>query len=191
MKRTSSKIFDYLMCIIFIPILILVVIGFILYLPFDYIKYKYSRFYKDYKEKYTMFSGMSQYFEMYNAVKESGLPIEYIRNKNVDNAYGYFVYEKTLLIFDYCLFYDEYYQKWAVVESNEEDREKFCSVEEMVEVMLDEVNEFMGEKACNKAIVLVDLSELHDEYVDKVQECKILLPYQKGKMMESIKEFIK
>ncbi len=180
-----------LICIIFIPILLIVVLCFILYLPFDYIKYKRSYFYKEFKEKYTFFSGISPYFKMYNDIKKSRLPIEYIRNNSVDNIYGYFVYNKELIIVDCCVYYDEYNKAWAIVESHEDDRERFYSVEEMVEVMLDEVNKFAGNIICDRAIVLVDLSEVNEEYVDNLSECKLLLPFEKGKMIDCIKAYIK
>ena len=98
-KRILGKIGTFLGTIFGILLALFVGIFFVLLLPLDYLKYKRSLFYKTEHKKYKLFAGSGCYFDFYNEIAKNHLPINYIFNpKNDALEFGWFVYEKTLLL---------------------------------------------------------------------------------------------
>ena len=116
MKQSNkSKIWRTLSVIILTPIVCIILLLLLLWTPIDYIKYKFSRYYKDTKEKYSWMCAVSCYVRLYDLIKKENLPIEYHRcNDSHVTGYGYFVYKDVLILNDYELSYDPEKQIWLV-----------------------------------------------------------------------------
>ena len=77
MKETNTK--DIIIMIVLFPVIVLFLLVVLIYTPFDYLKYKRSRYYKDTKEKYSWFCASSAYIKFYDLIKNENLPIEFYR----------------------------------------------------------------------------------------------------------------
>lgn len=128
-------------------------IGFLLYLPFDYAKYKVSPYYKTFRKKYKLYSGMSSHFDIYNVVLKHRLPIEYIENPtNEGLSYGWFVCDKTLLIPSAVSWeYQQESKEWFY----EEEHGEQITLDRYITEEMQEVNEALGRTVCEDAVVLL------------------------------------
>ena len=93
--------------IIFLPFFLLYLLFKLLSTPFDYIKYKKSRYQKDFPHKYTWLREPHIDNAPYTAIKENELPVEYIKWSEDYDIGGYFVYKDILLDFTEPFFFDE------------------------------------------------------------------------------------
>ena len=89
-KRAIEKFFSFILAI-----LIAIIFGIFLtfLLPFDYIKYKRSLYYKNTKKKYTFFAASNDNFKIYNEINKNNLPITFIhhpKQKYVQLIWHYF-----------------------------------------------------------------------------------------------------
>ena len=108
MKKKSLKVKEIILTVIFLPIVILFLLGLLIITPFDYLKYKKSRYYKDTKEKYSWLCTSSYYIKFYDLIKKADLPIDYYRCDYVPiTGYGFFVYKDMLILNDYEPCFDE------------------------------------------------------------------------------------
>ena len=111
-KSAIKKFFSFILAI-----LISVIFGgcLIFLLPFDYIKYKRSLYYKNTKKKYTFFDASNDNFKIYNEINKNNLPINFIHHpKEKSLVYGWFVFEKTLIIVNAFNFeYDAESGRWV------------------------------------------------------------------------------
>ena len=89
-KSTIEKFFSFILAL-FIAMIIVVFLIFML--PFDYIKYKRSLYYKNTKKKYTFFAASNPNFKIYNEIDKNNLPISFIHHpKEKSIVYGWFVF---------------------------------------------------------------------------------------------------
>lgn len=186
MKEKLVKFGKVILVVLFIPFLILIIIGVFLYTPIDFIRYRITKYYKDTKEKYTWMSTSSYYIRMYDSIMKADLPIEYIRRKEVRlNGYGYFFY-KNFLILDYLMFYDKEINAWTA-EVNED--EGYIRVEEAVNRDIQEFNEYMNAEIVNRAAILVRNDEIDKFSIQELENCEILLVAQDD-ITTALKNFI-
>lgn len=89
-KKILKGIATALIIIICVPILFCVLIGMFLYTPIDYVVYKTSTFFREYREKYTWLFTLGTTYKWEKAARQAGLPITYIGR-------GWFVCGDTLL----------------------------------------------------------------------------------------------
>ncbi len=178
MKKVMSSVFSYLLLILLLPLLIIFCVCRVMYLPVDAIIYHRSQYYKDIKEKYRLYGADSNCFKLYNLIYGLGLPVEYVRNSYVNiNAYGYFYFDDTLIVTDYIPSYDKEIQGWALVDSEDGGHDGYVSIEDGLQVDIDDFNKFMGREVCSKAILLVDADDLHSEELLHTDKCENLLVY--------------
>ena len=151
--RTIGKFFSTFFGLV---VALFVGIGFLLYLPFDYVKYKVSPYYKTFRKKYKLYSGMSSHFDIYNVVLEHQLPIEYIENPTCDRlSYGWFVCDKTLLIPSAVSWeYRQETEEWFY----EEEHGEPISLDRYIAEEIQEVNEVLGRTVCEEGVVLFTAS---------------------------------
>lgn len=90
MKKILTGIISALIIIICVPILACVLIGFFLYTPVDYVVYKNSTFYREFREKYSWLVTLGSTYKWEKTARQAGLPITYIGR-------GWFVCGDTLL----------------------------------------------------------------------------------------------
>lgn len=187
-KSAVKKFFSFILAIL---IAIIFGVCLIFILPFDYIKYKRSLYYKITKKKYTFFAASNQNFKIYNEINKHNLPISFLHHpKEKSIVYGWFVFEKTLIIVNAFNFeYDSESEKWIFSgECDEEENRVLLSMDEYIETEIEEVNQALNDKVCDKAVILIcgdDLENAENAY----KEERFLI--YKGDMIEKLRLFVK
>lgn len=94
MKNVLESLLLYLALIILIPFLLILSIGYLLFVPFDIIRYHKMPYYKDFKVKYEFFITSSDIVQIYNRIVQENLSVEYIKNGD----YEYFIKDGQVLL---------------------------------------------------------------------------------------------
>lgn len=97
MKSFLTMLLRGLTVIIIIPIILILVIGYFIYLPFDIIRYYKMPYYRDFKVKYSLFLTSRDVVKLYNRIVKEQLPIEYVNY----NDFEYFVKDNQVLLCDW------------------------------------------------------------------------------------------
>ncbi len=190
MKKVLNAIGSFFGTLIGLVIMLLIGIGFLIYLPFDYIKYKRSLYYKREHKKYTLFAGISIYFDIYNIILKNDLSIKYYNSRNDSLADGYFVYDKILIVPDVVLEYEEERKDWIHKVDDNSHEPHIESLDEFFEEEICAVNEMFGETICEKAIVLAECDSSQIENEEKAKEDSRFLLYD-GSLEDALKNFCK
>ena len=130
-KNAIKKFFSFILAIL---IAIIFGVCLVFLLPFDYIKYKRSLYYKNTKKKYTFFDASNENFKIYNEINKNNLPINFIHHpKEKSIFYGQFVFEKTLIIVDaFDWTYDSKAEKWLISIEHDEEERSLLSIDEYI-----------------------------------------------------------
>ena len=187
-KSAIKKFFSFIAAI-FIAITFGVCLIFLL--PFDYIKYKGSLFYKNTKKKYTFFEASNENFKIYNKINKNNLPISFILHpKEKSIVCGWFVFEKTLIIVNAFNFkYDSELEKWVFsTEFDGEENRVLLSIDEYIATEIEEVNQAFNDKVCDKAVILICADDL--ENAENAYNEERFLIY-KDDMIEKLRLFVK
>ena len=94
MKKILSALGLGLGIVIGVPILILLGALYLLYVPFDIIRYHKMPYYKDFKNKYSFFITSADAVKIYNRIATENLPIEYFKSNDLE----YFVKDGQVLL---------------------------------------------------------------------------------------------
>lgn len=190
-KAIGKYILELLIGIVLSPLIILVGVGLILYIPFDYIRYKNSMYYKVEKERYSPYKGSSLNSKIYNEIAENNLPIKYVKNPQDKLQRESFVFDKTLIIINCFVFdYDLENEKWVYSVPEDEERKEIkeiMTLDEYIEIDLQEYNEYIGETPCEDAIVLISEDDVYN--LEMAAKEKRFLLYKKDRV-HALKEFI-
>ena len=211
--KRSENIIIFIFIIVFVlPIALIYLLFKFLATPFDYIKYKRSRYQQDFPHKYSWL--IEPHFDnaAYTAIKENHLPIEYIRLFEDYDMPGRFVYKDTLLWFYPSVFFDKDKKQWlwwpgdktAEEESQkcEEDEDDLeienmddcLSVEELKSFILDEMNNGVPTHKCRRVVFFYEGKKVEREYgkeaLEIMGELDDFIIYEKGELAKAIKEFI-
>lgn len=171
--------------VLWLPVVALFLIGLLIIAPFDYFKYKKSRYYKDTKEKYSFLCTVSYYIKFYDMIKNENLPIDFYRCDDVAiTGYGFFVYKDTLILNDYELCYGEDENIW-LVEINDE----YVDIKTDVESAINRCNELLKNDVCKKAVVLID-KDLFEKHPNVKYENIEFLPISNDLDAEAVKSLI-
>lgn len=190
MKKLLHKIGKFFGTILGVLLLLIVGIGFVLLLPFDYIRYKCSPFYKNEHKRYKLFAGSGFYFELCNEITKNKLPIQYIANpKNDALECGWFVLDKTLLVPDCIVEYYADVEKWFCGEYDDGHDISSVPLEEYLQQEIDEINEILGYKICDKAIILVDRNQIENVDLAKQEDRFLLYDSYNNDRIEVVKYF--
>ncbi len=139
------------------------VIMFLLCIPFDYIKYRSSPYFKNFKEKYSIGITGSINFMLYNAIEQLNLPVKFYK---IDSGglIAYAIYGDIVIIGDVVLSFDDehgfYISGW--VEEDDTERETFDTLEETAAQYLASANELAGGAACHRAVYFLKEENLPD-----------------------------
>ncbi len=79
------------------PLFIVFILIELIKTPFQYVKYRKSRYYKDFKHKYNLSIVYSDEYRFYNSAIKRGLPIQYMKQES--NGFEYFVFEGAVYLF--------------------------------------------------------------------------------------------
>ncbi len=162
MKKILCKIGDFFETLFAMIVALIFGVCVVFLLPLDYIKYKRSLYYKTEHKKYKLYAASGVNFEIYNEIIKNDLPIKFICNPDDDSLeHGWFVYNNTLIIPNVFSFeYNPETKKWnyccEVVEEDDTEKRIIMSLEEYIEIEVQEANELAGDTICDKAIVLID-----------------------------------
>ena len=161
-KKILCKIGDFFETLFAMIVALIFGVCVVFLLPLDYIKYKRSLYYKTEHKKYKLYAASGVNFEIYNEIIKNDLPIKFICNPDDDSLeHGWFVYNNTLIIPNVFSFeYNPETKKWnyccEVVEEDDTEKRIIMSLEEYIEIEVQEANELAGDTICDKAIVLID-----------------------------------
>ena len=197
--------------IIFILILIIILPIAFLYLlfkffatPFDYIKYKRSRYQKDFPHKYSWLSEPHFDNEAYTAIKENELPVEYIKWSEEYNLGGYFVYKDILLDFTEPFFFDEEKKLFFYsLEENETENDeaedddngdKRLTLEETKELILGQFRDDVPGRECNRIVFFysrkIAKRDYNEEGLEIMRTLDDFIIYENGELAKAIEDFI-
>ena len=138
-------------------------------LPFDYIKYKRSHYYKKERKKYEPYAGSGYYFNMNNAIAKNDLPIQYFENPH-NNSFtcGWFVLNNILIVLPIFPFeYDPDSQTWSCFIKDDEQKNIIMTLDEYMETAIQDANELAGQVICSDAVILID-----GDYIEPVDMAK-------------------
>lgn len=193
--------------IIFLPFFLLYLLFKLLWTPFDYIKYKKSRYQKDFPHKYTWLREPHTDNAPYTAIKENALPVEYIKWSEDYNLSGYFVYKDILLDFTEPFFFDEEGKIFLRLPdgneseettddetSEEENSDKCLTVEETKELILYGFRNSVPERECHRIVFFYSrkdvLRDYKEEGLNTMRELDDFIIYEKCELTKVIKDFI-
>ncbi len=161
MRKENANIKETVFTILLFPIVLLFLLCLFIITPFDYFKYKRTRYCKDTHEKYSWLCTSSNYIRFYDLIKNENLPIDYYRCDYVPvTGYGYFIYKDILILNDYEPCFDTEQNIWTV-----EVEDEYTDIKDDVETTIKRCNDFLKDKVCKKAVVLID-SDIYNEHPD-------------------------
>ena len=203
-----STILVFILLVIFLPFCLLLLIGYILYTPIDYIKFKRSAYQKGFPRKYKWLCGRHVDNRIYTIIKENNFPISYLRFYDDYELAGDFLYKDIALNFSQPFFFDDKREEWLFwphtdtrneTEDTEdaefEDNTDNCMTEEESrEYILGQFKEQYPNVACTQMVFFYENKFVKSVYGDlalkKMQQNDSFILYQKGKLKEAIQEFI-
>lgn len=185
MKKIIGKFFSGIL-VFFVVLLLGVCL--IVTLPFDYVKYKWSPYYKKERKKYRLFAGSGDHFEIYNDIIKNNLPIQFIENTNEESLdAGWFVFNNILIIPNVFYFeFDLESQGWVYYVEDEDEKRTVMPLDEYIELEIQGANEQAGRTICNDAVVLIDTDYI--ENIDAAKNEKRFLLYDNNRE-EVLKQF--
>ncbi len=176
---------NIILTILFFPIALLFLLGLLITTPFDYYKYKRTRYYKDTHEKYSWLCTSSYYIKFYDMIKKNNLPVDYYRsNFESFTGHGYFIYKDILILIDYEPCFDAERNIWTV-----EIEDEYIDIKSDVEETIEECNAFLNGDICKRAIVLID-DEVYCEHPDLKYDHFDFLPVMNGNELKALKTII-
>ena len=200
--------------IIFLPFFLLYLLFKLLSTPFDYIKYKKSRYQKDFPHKYTWLREPHIDNAPYTAIKENELPVEYIKWSEDYDIGGYFVYKDILLDFTEPFFFDEEKKLFLCLpdskdaeevsydesddsqdtELKETNADECLTVDGMKELILGLFRDNAPNRECNRIVFFCSRRNAGRDYKEEglnaMRELDDFIIYEKGELAKVIKDFI-
>lgn len=206
--KKSDNIIIFIFIIIFVlPIALIYLLFKLLATPFDYVKYKRSRYQQDFPHKYSWLSEPHFDNAAYTAIKENNLPVEYIKWSEDYNFCGYFVYKDILLDFTEPFFFDEEGKVFLQLPdenesgetadsetSEEENSDKSLTVEETKELIHDGFRNRVPGRECYRIVFFYSRKDVERDYKEEglnvMRELDDFIIYEKGELANAIKNFI-
>ena len=185
MKKVMKRFFLTVLAIFGLALLGIV---FAIMLPVDYIKYKRSLYYKKERKKYTLFAATGEAFDLYNEILKNDLPIRFYQNPNDPSpACGWFVLDNTLIIVNVFSFeFDHESGTWKYCVEEDDEVREILTLDEYIEMEIEEANELAGQMICKDAVVLIDGDCIDDTEKEKAE--KRFLIYENNRE-EVLKQF--
>lgn len=182
MKKIKACVANSIFFIITLPLLILAAIYLILLIPVDYIRYKRSFYYKNEKQKYSLFETTNENFKLYNEIAKYKLPIKYIKHPQDNSvASGWFAHGKTLFIMNFLDFeYDEQREMWTSWQEDYDGKNTdLMLLDELIEIEILEKNELIGGTPYENAVVWISVEALSD--IERAKQEDRFLIYEKDR----------
>ena len=164
MKEFLYMLGMYTLFVLCVPILLIACIGYLLFVPFDIVRYHKMPYYRDFKNKYQFFITSRDVVKIYNRIVREQLPIEYIKN----NDFEYFAKDGHVLL---CGWGNEQFEQidneWFFVFEGK------CNINiAMKEVLEDQKNDLKPEHKDLPAKFLFFYNDITDaERFEQAKEC--------------------
>ncbi len=149
------------------PFLLLFIIYMALYLPFDYLRYKNSDYYKRYKLKYQAFAAVSYTFHLYNKMNTLNLDIDFYP---ISAAVGIFVKNGKAIISEYDFVYNE---ETKTFEAEYED--EYISIDELAKIELDNAKSALPDVLLNGITFIVKDEHFTEEEIELAKQNEYIL----------------
>lgn len=200
--------------IIFLPFFLLYLLFKLLWTPFDYIKYKKSRYQKDFPHKYTWLREPHTDNAPYTAIKENDFPVEYIKwSENYDTV-GYFLYKDILLDFSEPFFFDEEKKLFLCLPDSkdaeevsydesddsqntkldEDNTDQCLTVDGVKELILGQFHYNVPNRECKRIVFFCSRKNAERDYKEEglnvMRGLDDFIIYEKGELAKVIKKFI-
>ena len=154
MKKVLYTLGMCLCVVVGIPILLLLCVGYLLYVPFDFIRYRRTPYYKDLGAKYEFFVSSRDIVKLYNRTVREKLPIQYFNHE----GFEYFVKDGQVLLCGWGgVSFDEGMGEWIFILGEE----KYTTMP-MKEVLENEVALIKPEHRSLPAKFLVFYNDITD-----------------------------
>ena len=207
-SNITPNILVCVLLVIFLPFCLLLPVGYLLYTPIDYIKFKHSTYQKDFPRKYKWLCGRHVDNRIYTIIKENALPISYLRFYDDYELSGDFLYKDIALNFSQPFFFDDKKEEWLFWPHNDgnnetedaedveiEDNTDDCLTEaESIEYILGQFKNQYPNVACTQMVFFYEIKFVKSVYgalaLEKMQQNDSFILYQKGKLKEAIEELI-
>lgn len=171
MKKFFTALATVLGVVIAIPIFLIICIGYLLYVPFDIIRYHKMPYYKDFKVKYSFFITARDEVKLYNRIVNEKLPVEYVKH----NDFEYFTKDNQVLLCDWSNEdFDQIDNEWVF---HMDDDHGDTYVKTMEEALAEERELLKPEHKDLPLKFLIFYSDITDgEKFNKAQECPYFYP---------------
>ncbi len=174
-----------ILTILLLPVVVLSLLALLIKTPFDYIKYKRTRYFKDTGEKYSWLCTSSFHIKLYDAIKRESLPIEYYRGSLESvTGYGYFLYKNILILIENDLHFDVEKNIFTI-----EIEDEYVDMKHYIQDAIKECNDHLKDEICKKAIVLID-GDIYNEHLKIKDEWFELVPIYNDNVMEALKSIV-
>lgn len=191
-------LFLAILLILCLPFLLVYLLFKILATPFDYVKYKRSRYQKDFPHRYSWLIGRHYDNDAYTAIKENNLPVEYFKPSNDYHLCGYFVYRDVLLDFTEPLFFDEEEKVFLRLPEEDEwketDDDACLTIEDTKALILGNFHDQVPERECHKVVFFYSRKNVERDYMEEglnaMRKLDGFILYEKGELAKAIGDWI-
>ncbi len=164
LKDLSQNTLGILILIILLPLLLVIGALYLVYIPFDIINYHRMAYYRDNKDKYSIFITARDTVKVYNQISKKNLPWTYVRNDSIE----YFIKEGNVILTDWSSTDLDYDTEWYFDLQESGDASRF-SVEEAISQDMLLVNNEDKEKPAK--ILLIETNSSGNYDFEKAKEC--------------------
>ena len=193
--------------IIMTPILLVGLVCYLLYTPIDYIRFKSSRYRKDFPGKYTWLCGKHLDNLVYTIVKKNDLPVSYYQNQDDKELRGYFIFRQTWLCFHNPFFFDAEKKEWLLWlgpahedavedgEVEEDDADSCVTVEEWIAEAVENAMRCVPGEQCKNVVFFCERKKQEKNYgieaVDQMKAMDCFVVYEKGELEQAIINYVR
>lgn len=195
-KKTPA--WPCILIIIFLPFILLFIIGAFLFMPIDYLIFKRSRYHRDFGGKYKFLAGAHFDNRLYTIIKKEKLPVLYAKGSCSYDSMGYFFTGKTLITMRNFPVFDKKTETWyandikQTAQYNAEPTP--INLAEMEEKYLREFSSAVPGVSCDKVIFLIEKKRAQRKYgkaaIEAAKNYPMLAVYEKRKLKCAVLDII-
>lgn len=170
------------------PLLIVGAVLALLYTPIDYLRYRLSAYGRQTRQKYTWLVTSSTSYQLYRAIRNAELPIDFDIDTELGSKGGFFSYNGTLIV--HCLdtgavFYNEKDGKWHAYADGRE-----LLTDDLMRSELSRAERLLGKRFDSAAILIDRASFDTEELCDAAEQSGCFVIFGKRSMGDSLGEFV-
>lgn len=186
-----KKLREFLMTVVLFFVLVISALVSLLRTPFDYLAYRRSHFYADFKQKYRLFVCAAPEYRLYNLIRKHDLPILYIpKNPEAPSLGGWFLYKGTLIVHDLRqLSFDEKTNRWVFYSTHSGSGPSTPMMEHIM-ASVAAVNNVAGHEECTRMFIPLHTSQIVKRDLDKARHDFRFVLYDKEGLEEILSAYI-